>query len=280
MGAAAWHGRAVEQGLDALRVWVLAALGEPLPALSPAAGPKAVAGYGGAAWALAASADTVHGSGTGSESPDAEVASGADPGTPEPSSEAHSAEEDPAERERLIALVELARGGDKDAFGLLYDHYHGAVYRFLFYRTRSVTVAEDLTSETFFRALRRMGDFKWQGRDFGAWLTTIARNLATDHFKAGRTRLEQTTEDMSLHDDGHHDGPESAVLTSITNEILMDALEKIPAEQQDCLVLRFLQGKSIAETAAALGRSEGAIKQLQLRGVRNLAKLMPEGIRG
>ena len=114
--------------------------------------------------------------------------------------------------------------------------------------------------------------------DFGAWLMTIARNLATDHFKAGRTRLELTTEDMTAHDDST-DGPESAVMESITHEILLEALKELPDEQRDCLVMRFLQGMSIAETAAALGRSDGAVKQLQLRGVRNLAKLMPKGIR-
>ena len=179
---------------------------------------------------------------------------------------------------RLIALVELARQGDADAFGLLYDHYQSSVYRFLFYRTRSSTLAEDLTSETFFRALRSMNNFRWQGKDFGAWLMTIARNLATDHFKAGRTRLELTTEDMGLHDDAT-DGPESTVLAGLTNEILLRALTELPPEQRDCLVMRFLQGMSIAETAAVLGRSDGAVKQLQLRGVRNLAKLMPEGIR-
>ena len=112
---------------------------------------------------------------------------------------------------RLIALVELARGGDAEAFGQLYDHYHGSVYRFLFYRTRSTTLAEDLTSETFFRALRSMAGFRWQGKDFGAWLMTIARNLCTDHFKAGRTRLELTTEDMGPHDDAT-EGPERQVL--------------------------------------------------------------------
>ena len=192
---------------------------------------------------------------------------------------AASSEEDAAERGRLIALVELARGGDAEAFGLLYDHYQGSVYRFLYYRTRSSTLAEDLTSETFFRALRSMNGFRWQGKDFGAWLMTIARNLATDHFKAGRTRLEMTTEDMSLHDDATDDGPEGMVLAGLTNEVLMQALTELPAEQRDCLVMRFLQGMSIAETAAVLGRSDGAVKQLQLRGVRNLAKLMPEGIR-
>jgi RNA polymerase sigma-70 factor (ECF subfamily) len=192
---------------------------------------------------------------------------------------AASSEESEEERTRLIALVELARKGDSDAFGMLYDHYQGSVYRFLFYRTRSSTLAEDLTSETFFRALRNMQNFRWQGKDFGAWLMTIARNLATDHFKAGRTRLELSTEDMGVHDDAT-EGPEHSVLASLTNEMLLKALTELPSEQKDCLIMRFLQGMSIAETASVLGRSEGAVKQLQLRGVRNLAKLMPEGIRG
>jgi RNA polymerase sigma-70 factor (ECF subfamily) len=189
-----------------------------------------------------------------------------------------SSEESEADRTRLIALVELARTGDSEAFGLLYDHYQASVYRFLFYRTRSTTLAEDLTSETFFRALRSMTNFRWQGKDFGAWLMTIARNLATDHFKAGRTRLELATEDMGAHDDAT-EGPESTVLAGLTNELLLKALKGLPDEQRDCLIMRFLQGMSISETAAVLGRSDGAVKQLQLRGVRNLAKLMPEGIR-
>lgn len=191
---------------------------------------------------------------------------------------AASSEGSEAEQSRLIGLVELARGGDKEAFGLLFDHYHGAVFRFLYYRTRSHVVAEDLTSETFFRALRSMSGFRWQGKDFGAWLMTIARNLATDHFKAGRTRLELTTDDMGIHDDAT-EGPEEEVLASLTNEALLGSLEALPDEQRDCLIMRFLQGMSIAETASVLGRTDGAIKQLQLRGVRNLAKLVPEGLR-
>ncbi len=189
-----------------------------------------------------------------------------------------SSVEDAAEATRLIALVELARGGDAEAFGLLYDHYQVSVYRFVYYRVGSVALAEDLTSETFFRALRSMGSFRWQGKDFGAWLMTIARNLTTDHFKAGRTRLEYATEDMSPHDEST-EGPESSVLASLTNEALLGALKELPHEQRECLIMRFLQGLSIAETAQVLGRSDGAVKQLQLRGVRNLAKLLPEGLR-
>ena len=189
-----------------------------------------------------------------------------------------SSEADQAEASRLIALVELARGGDSEAFGMLYDHYNASVYRFIYYRVGSVALAEDLTSETFFRALRSMSSFKWQGKDFGAWLMTIARNLTADHYKAGRTRLEFATEDMGAHDSAT-DGPENAVLASLTNEALLQALGELPTEQQECLIMRFLQGLSIAETAKVLGRSDGAVKQLQLRGVRNLAKLLPEGLR-
>ena len=250
-----------ESGLAVLRRLVAEVL--LAERLAPAAAPGRAPAFAGTV--LATEAATSHGVG----GPDGYGDSGL----------AASSEEDESERSRLIALVELARQGDAEAFGMLYDHYQGSVYRFLFYRTRSATLAEDLTSETFFRALRSMNGFRWQGKDFGAWLMTIARNLATDHFKAGRTRLELTTEDMGLHDDAT-EGPEDAVLAGLTNEILMRALTELPAEQRDCLVMRFLQGMSIAETAAVLGRSDGAIKQLQLRGVRNLAKLMPEGIRG
>jgi RNA polymerase sigma-70 factor, ECF subfamily len=250
------------QGLDALRAAVLASLSVE-PALAVAGG--AIPAPRSPHWLMTEVAST----------PDVMVPGG---GGFDDSDLAVSSEEDEADRERLIALVELARTGDKDAFGLLFDHYHPSVYRFVYYRTRSQTLAEDLASETFFRALRSMNNFRWQGKDFGAWLMTIARNLTTDHFKAGRTRLEQTTEDMGIHD-ASAEGPETAVLASLTNEALLTSLQQLPKEQQECLIMRFLQGMSIAETAQVLGRSEGAIKQLQLRGVRNLAKLVPEGVR-
>ena len=260
-----WGHTEIERGLDALRRAVLLALDAPVPATA-------------GAHALLAEADTSLGGGIGDAYDDRTRRHPAGGDGPDDADLATSSEDDEAERSRLIALVELARAGDTEAFGLLYDHYQPSVYRFLYYRTRSVALAEDLTSETFLRALRNISTFRWQGRDLGAWLMTIARNLTTDHYKAGRTRLEMTTEDMTLHDDAT-DGPEDAVLEGITHEILLGALAELPSEQRECIIMRFLQGLSIAETALALGRSEGAVKQLQLRGVRNLAKLMPEGMR-
>jgi len=258
------------RGLRALR-WAVACALDPLlsPALTPqtAGGPSYRRPNALDAWLLADALDV--------EERDPVPTAGT---VPDDHTMAASSVEDEAEAGRLIALVELARGGDAEAFGLLYDHYHTSVYRFLYYRVGTVALAEDLMSETFFRALRSMSSFRWQGKDFGAWLMTIARNLTADHYKAGRTRLEYATEDMTPHDSAT-DGPEVSVLSSLTNETLLKALTELPHEQQECLIMRFLQGLSIAETASVLGRSEGAIKQLQLRGVRNLAKLLPEGLR-
>ncbi len=179
---------------------------------------------------------------------------------------------------RVFALVELAKRGDAEAFGQLYDHYLSTVYRYIYYRVGTHVLAEDLTSETFLRALRALSSFRWQGRDFGAWLVTIARNLVTDHFKSGRFRLEVATGEI-LDYDSAADGPEEDVLANLANEALIKAVKQLGADQQECLVLRFLNGLSVAETAQVLAKSEGAVKQLQLRAVRNLAKLLPEGIR-
>lgn len=174
-------------------------------------------------------------------------------------------------------LVARSQAGEPEAFGLLYDRYVDLVYRYIYYRVGSPTLAEDLVSETFLRALRRIDSFTWQGRDFAAWLVTIARNLIADHFKSGRYRLEITTEDILESGPAQTtDGPESLVLDSLTNATLLSAVKQLNPEQQECIVLRFLQGLSVNETALAMGKNDGAIKALQYRAVRALARLLPE----
>ena len=181
------------------------------------------------------------------------------------------------ERDRIAGLVVLAQQGDAEAFGQVYDCYVDQIYRYLYYRVGSHALAEDLTSETFLRALRRIDTFTYTGKDIGAWFTTIARNLVTDHVKSSRFRLEVCTADM-LDADRGDDGIEAEVLDRLQNAALLDAVRRLKPEQQECIVLRFLQGLSVAETADVMSRSEGAIKQLQLRAVRALAKLLPEPV--
>ncbi|MEU5876856.1 ECF subfamily RNA polymerase sigma factor, BldN family [Spirillospora sp. NPDC047279] len=180
--------------------------------------------------------------------------------------------------EAVKALVLQARDGDAEAFGTLYDHYVDLVYRYVYYRVGAHSLAEDLTSETFLRALRRMRDFNWQGKDFGAWLVTIARNLVADHFKSSRYRLEVCTAEL-LEPDRPQESPERAVLESMTNKTLLAAVRRLGSEQQECVVLRFLHGLSVAETALVMGKKTGAIKALQYRAVRSLARMLPEDLR-
>jgi RNA polymerase sigma-70 factor (ECF subfamily) len=177
-------------------------------------------------------------------------------------------------------LVERARAGEAEAVTLIYDRYVDTVFRFIYLRVGNRPLAEDLTSDTFLRALTRLGTFTWQGRDLGAWLVTIARNLVADHFKSGQYRLEVTAGDLfdaDRADRGPEGSPEAAVVDHITNLALLGAVKQLNPEQRQCIVLRFLHGLSVAETARAMGKNEGAVKALQYRATRSLARLLPEG---
>ena len=184
----------------------------------------------------------------------------------------HPPGDDP-ELERVHGLVTLAQGGDAEAFALLYERYVDVVYRYVYYRVGSHHLAEDLTSETFVRALKRLDSFSWTGRDIAAWFVTIARNIVFDHVKSSRYKLEVTTGEL-LDGDERAPSPEDDVLQRLRDERLVEAMRTLKPEQQECLTLRFLQGLSLAETAEAMGRSAGAVKQLQLRAVRGLHRAL------
>ena len=170
-------------------------------------------------------------------------------------------------------LVRAAQDGDSSAFGRLYDRYVDVVYRYVLFRLGDRDLAEDVTSETFLRALRRITSVSYQGRDVGAWFVTIARNIVLDHVKSSRFRLEVSTADP---DDGQaiESGPETQVLANIAHAELLRCVEQLGDDQRECIVLRFMQGLSVAETAELMHRNAGAIKALQHRAVRRLAQLL------
>ncbi|WP_412541410.1 ECF subfamily RNA polymerase sigma factor, BldN family [Longispora sp. K20-0274] len=201
-------------------------------------------------------------------------------GTPEPPPTPPARPEPGDAAAEVWALVERAQAGEARAFGMLYERYVDTVFRYIYFRVGNRPLAEDLTSDTFLRALKRISSFTWQGRDLGAWLVTIARNLVADHFKSGRYRLEVATADVldaDREERGPEGSPEAAVIDKLTNVTLLTAVKQLNPEQQECIVLRFLQGFSVAETAQTMGKNEGAIKALQYRAVRALARLLPEG---
>ncbi|MBK1784201.1 sigma-70 family RNA polymerase sigma factor [Prauserella cavernicola] len=182
-------------------------------------------------------------------------------------------------------LVRAAQRGDTAAFGKLYDRYVDWVYRYVLLRVGDRHLAEDVTSETFLRALRRITSISYQGRDVGAWFTTIARNLVLDHVKSSRYRLEVVTDEVTESGSRpfgsptqHSLGPEQQVISQTTNDELLRCIAGLGDDQRECIILRFIQGFSVTETARIMQRNEGAVKALQHRAVRRLAKLLPTGL--
>ena len=173
-------------------------------------------------------------------------------------------------------LVERARAGDRQAFAGLYDRYFTVVHRYIFWRCGDRTLADDLTSETFVRALRAIRSFQYQGRDPSGWFVTIARNLLLDHFKSARVRLEVVTDDKAGVE-LEAEGPEREVLGRLAAAEAMTYVRRLSPEQQECIVLRIFEGLSIRETAERMGKTEGAVKALFHRAIRRLATWMPAG---
>jgi RNA polymerase sigma-70 factor, ECF subfamily len=172
-------------------------------------------------------------------------------------------------------VIERARGGDLAAFSELYDLHAPSVYRYLLYRVREPSDAEDITSEVFTRAFAHIAGYRWQGKSFLAWLYTIARNALTD-----RHRRERPTVDL---DDAYglaEDGPTAHDRAVHGEEVaaLRGAVRHLTDEQQEVLVLRFVQNRSSREVASILGKNEGAIRALQFRALGRLRKLLRDEV--
>lgn len=174
-------------------------------------------------------------------------------------------------KERL--LVEAAQG-DPARFAELYEYCFAPVYAYIVRRVRNRDEAEDLTAEVFQKALASLPRFKWRGVPFAAWLYRIASNMIADRAQriAGSV-VEASGEDLE-HDapvDSQKDTQES--LEEVERQAqLFRLVEELADDQRRVVVMRFAEEKSIRQIAQALGRTEGAVKQLQFRAIENLRK--------
>ncbi|MGH9778355.1 MAG: RNA polymerase sigma factor [Candidatus Acidiferrales bacterium] len=164
-------------------------------------------------------------------------------------------------------LIEAAQR-DPRRFAELYEQNLERVYAFVARRVRERAAAEDLTSEVFHRALKSLPRFEWRGVPFVVWLLRIARNALADHWQ--RTAREQG-----------NPGPEETEDAIDLEEVeqraqLFRSVEALPPDQRRVVVERFVEQHSIREIAQALGRTEGAVKQLQFRALENLRARMSE----
>jgi RNA polymerase sigma-70 factor, ECF subfamily len=164
--------------------------------------------------------------------------------------------------ERL--MIEAAQR-DPSRFAALYEQNFDRVYAFVARRVRDRSEAEDVTSDVFHRALENLGNYQWQGAPFAAWLLRIAANVITDRWRK-QAKAPILTPDELL---------DSAVESDTECRTLMAQLvESLPEDQRRVIIRRFLDQRSIREIAAEFGRTEGAIKQLQLRALQTLRARM------
>jgi RNA polymerase sigma-70 factor (ECF subfamily) len=171
--------------------------------------------------------------------------------------------------ERL--LVEAAQK-DPAKFGDLYDIHFERIYAFVARRVHDRDKAEDLTSEVFHKALANLKNYEWRGTPFVAWLFRIAANAVSDHSKRA------AREPVNVEDPPEpSDGPEQEA--AVARARLFGLVEKLPVEQRRVVFGRFVEEKSIREIAKQLGKSEGAVKQLQFRALEKLRSQV-EGANG
>jgi len=161
-------------------------------------------------------------------------------------------------------LIEAAQK-DPNRFADLYDENFARVYAFVARRLGNRQDAQDVTSEVFQQALANLHRFEWRGVPFAAWLYRIAANAIADHLR----KSSRETGPMS----------EDAIAASEVERIeerasLFRSVDRLPAEQRRVIVMRFAEGKSIREIAGEIGKSEGAVKQLQWRGLQALRAQM------
>ena len=157
-------------------------------------------------------------------------------------------------------IVRSAQAGDGRAFEQLYEEYFDKVYRYIVVRVGNKPDAEDLTEDVFLKALESINSFEWRGISIAAWLFRIAHNTVVDHLR--RVSKRQT---MPIEDTFPSSGPtpHDRATINLAMDRLKDALSKLTEAQQQVLSLRLAGGLTIAETARAMGKTEGAVKASQ-----------------
>jgi len=171
----------------------------------------------------------------------------------------------------VSALVRAFKKGDRNAFGGIYDEYAERIYRFFFSRTANKELSEDLTSDTFRKALEHLADYKEGKGSLTSWLYTIARNTLTDHWRTakGDAPLDEALElGASIDMAGHADAKEQLAKVKAY-------LTKLSADERQVVLLRVWDELSYAEIAETMGRTEGSAKMLFSRTVQKMRRDLP-----
>jgi RNA polymerase sigma-70 factor (ECF subfamily) len=172
-------------------------------------------------------------------------------------------------RDEEQRLIRSAQKGDADAFAALYRANVQRVFRYIFYRVNDTHVAEDLTGDVFMRALEGIGTYQDRGKPFIAWLYTIAHARVVDHYrKTGRRADESDIDSVPLPVNPDMDAD---LMRRHAAQQLRRAIATLTVDQQQVIILRFIERQSINQVAGIMGKRPNAIKALQHRALRSLA---------
>jgi RNA polymerase sigma-70 factor, ECF subfamily len=171
-----------------------------------------------------------------------------------------------------LELIQRAVSGDPDAFAALYDFYVEQIYRFVLFRVGDEQTAEDLTSQVFLKAWDNLSSYQIRGLLFRAWLFRIARNSVIDYYRTYKETIPLEPNALTKPDPAAEVGDQ--VEQQLQAEELRLALQQLTEDQRQVLTLRFIEGLSTEEVASVLGKRQGAIRALQMRGLQALAEII------
>ncbi|MEK7542722.1 MAG: sigma-70 family RNA polymerase sigma factor [Patescibacteria group bacterium] len=168
-----------------------------------------------------------------------------------------------------ILLVQKAKNGDNKAFGDLYDYYLPKIYRFIFLKIGGRKQdAEDISHHVFTQAWENMSKFEFQGFPFGSWLYRIASNAVIDYYRTFKNHfdIDETAQETLARDSGF----ENRIDTAFDIELAKTAISKLEHDQQNVVIMKFIDELSTKEIAQALGKTEGAIRVIQHRALKQI----------
>ena len=172
--------------------------------------------------------------------------------------------------EKIFELVSKAKEGNEPAFEELYQHYIVPIFRYIFFKVPSQKDAEDLTQIVFLKAWQALPDFQKKTNPFSSWLYKIAKNIVIDYYKKKKEiTLDKPIEDLKQIKD-EKANPVKIIEQKEKAEILGQLIKQLSDDQQEVIILKFIQGLSNKEMAQLMQKSEEAIRALQYRGLKAL----------
>jgi len=168
-------------------------------------------------------------------------------------------------------LIKRAIRGEASAFGSLYDKYQPQIFRFIFLKVGHREEAEDLTHQVFLKSWQNINNFNFQGFPFSSWLYSVARHQVIDFY---RTKKKNVAFEEIIELEINEESLPETLDIEATIEQVKEAIGRLGGEQQDVIILRFIEDFSVREVASIMDKTEGAVKLLQHRGIKNLRAIL------